>query len=186
MSKKKISLAKVITLGAISVVLSAAMAVGTSFALKYEPVLNTYFQRSDYKATDQEKDACQEVVRQGTVLLKNDDSVLPLGTGEKRLAIFGENSVDFVYGGSGSGAFDTSLAPTLKEALEDSNHGGFTVDSNLWNFYENGAGKDYRKTYPDETGAGSFAVNEVPIDVLKNDTLATSTLVGDDVALVCL
>ncbi|MDD4532742.1 MAG: glycoside hydrolase family 3 N-terminal domain-containing protein, partial [Bacilli bacterium] len=122
----------------------------------------------------------------GTVLLKNDDSVLPLGTGEKRLAIFCENSVDFVYGGSGSGAFDTSLAPTLKEALEDSNHGGFTVDSNLWNFYENGAGKDYRKTYPDETGAGSFAVNEVPIDVLKNDTLATSTLVGDDVALVCL
>ena len=72
---------------------------------------------------------------------------LPLSASGRKVAVFGQNSVDFVYGGAGSGAIDTKTAPTLKTALESSDHGGFTVDAALWNFYENGGGKSYRKSY---------------------------------------
>lgn len=73
--------------------------------------------------------------------------------------MLGQDSVDFVYGGSGSGSVDTSQALNLKKAMEAS---GFEVNETLWDFYDSGAGKDYRKSVPDETGAGEFAVNEVP------------------------
>ena len=42
------------------------------------------------------------------VLLKNEDG-LPLKEGAK-VSFAGTDSVDFVYGGSGSGSVDTSLA----------------------------------------------------------------------------
>jgi beta-glucosidase len=186
MKKSKLSLGNVITLGVVSIISGVTMAVGTSIAMQYETVINTYFTSSDYESTEEEENTCQEVVRQGTVLLKNEDEALPLSTSEKKLALFGENSVDFVYGGSGSGSFDTSTAPTLKFALESVDHGEFEIDSNLWDFYDTGNGKDYRKTYPNESGVGSFAVNEVPLSVLTEDYTATSSISNDDVAIVSI
>ena len=162
MSKKQFPLWAKITLLTTSVVLSTGLGIGTSIAYKYEGLLDTFFSSSDYAATEAEKECAKNIVQEGTVLLQNKDNALPL-VNEKKIAVFGQNSVDFVYGGSGSGSVDTSTAPTLKLALEKE---GFTVDENLWNFYLNGKGKSYRKTYPDETGAGQFSVNEVPSNVI--------------------
>ena len=39
--------------------------------------------------------------------MKNEDKALPLSAEEKKIAVFGQNSVDFVYGGAGSGAVQT-------------------------------------------------------------------------------
>lgn len=182
MSKKKFPLWAKITSISVSTILAVGMGVGTSIAYRYEGLLNTFFSKSDYVATEAEKKCAQEVVKEGSVLLQNKDNALPLKT-EKKLAIFGQNSVDFVYGGSGSGAVDVSTAPTLKTALEKE---GFIVDQNLWDFYSTGKGKSYRKTYPDETGRGAFSVNEVPASVINGDSNALKTIKDDEVAIVTI
>lgn len=97
------------------------------------------------------------------------------------MSLLGEDSVDFVYGGAGSGSVDTSLALNLKEAMEKS---GFKVNEPLWKFYDTGAGKDYRKSVPDETGAGEFSVGEVPADVYTDDVKNTGDVAGKDVVEV--
>jgi beta-glucosidase len=44
----------------------------------------------------------EQIVGEGVVLLKNDNNALPI-TGSKDISVFGKNSVNLVYGGSGSG-----------------------------------------------------------------------------------
>ena len=185
-AKKKMPMWAKITGVAVTGVLSIGLIVGTPIAYQYEGLLNTFFSRSDYNSSEVEKQTCADIVRDGAVLLKNENNALPLSASERKVAVFGQNSVDFVYGGAGSGAIDTKTAPTLKTALESSDHGGFTVDAALWNFYENGGGKSYRKSYPNESGQGSFAVNEVPVSVLRGDSAATSGLSSDDAAIVTI
>ena len=62
---------------------------------------------------------------------------------------------------------------------------GFEVNETLWDFYDSGAGKDYRKSVPDETGAGEFAVNEVPASVYTDD-VKDSFKDCNDAAIVCI
>lgn len=62
---------------------------------------------------------------------------------------------------------------------------GFEVNETLWDFYDSGAGKDYRKSVPDETGAGEFAVNEVPASVYTDD-VKDSFKDYNDAAIVCI
>ena len=90
--------------------------------------------------------------------------------------------MDFVYGGAGSGSVDTSKAANLKQALEKS---GFQVNPALWDFYLTGPGKDYRKSVPDETGKGDFAVNEVPAGVYTQSVKDSFAQYGD-AAIVCI
>ena len=179
--KKKVSLRQAIIFGVVGVVLAVALIVGNIFAIRYENLLTVFFSDSDYTTTDQEKELCEAIEAEGIVLLKNEDNALPLGESEKNLALLGQNSVDFVYGGGGSGSVDTSLAPDLREALESS---GFTVNETLWNFYETGAGKDYRKSFPNAAGDGEFAVNEVPRSAYTDAAL--SSMSDSDVAVVSI
>ncbi len=72
-----------------------------------------------------------ELAREGFVLLKNKDQALPLKKGAK-ISVFGKNSVDLSYGGSGSGGFDTSNSKTLYDSLEAA---GFSVNRTLKDFY---------------------------------------------------
>ena len=72
-----------------------------------------------------------ELAREGFVLLKNKDQALPLEKGAK-ISVFGKNSVDLSYGGSGSGGFDTSNSKTLYDSLEAA---GFSVNRTLKDFY---------------------------------------------------
>ena len=179
--RKPVPLKQVIIFGTIGIVVAIALIVGTAFALKYENLLTVFFSDSDYEATDAEKELCEEIEAEGIVLLKNEDGALPLSADEKKLAVLGQDSVDFVYGGSGSGSVDASLAPTMKQALE---RAGFTVDQTLWDFYDTGAGSSYRKTYPNASGDGEFSVNEVPRSVFTD--AAVSAMDGDDVGIVVI
>lgn len=86
----------------------------------------------------------ERVVDEGMVLLKNNDA-LPLKAGSK-ISVFGKNSVDIAYGGTGSGGGKTEGAPTVKDSLEDA---GFSVNTTLWNFYtNNGASGNGRSENP--------------------------------------
>ena len=104
----------------------------------------------------------KQIVAEGIVLLQNNEDVLPLDASIKRISVFGQDSVDFVYGGTGSGAVNSKTAITLKDALEKA---GYEVNATLWNFYLSGEGSQYRKSYKNVTGDGAFSVNEVPLNV---------------------
>jgi beta-glucosidase len=179
-TKKPISLVKAIVIPAVSLIIAIVLIVGNVFAEMYSGLITTFFSSSDYQVTDAEKELCEQVAAEGIVLLKNEENALPLGTNEKKVAFLGQDSVDFVYGGAGSGSVDTTSAPTIKQSFE---RAGFTIDETVWNFYVNGAGKDYRKDVPTAQGSGSFFVNEVPAskytDEMKN------SLKSDDV-IVCV
>ncbi|MCR4698995.1 MAG: glycoside hydrolase family 3 C-terminal domain-containing protein [Bacilli bacterium] len=170
-----------IIVSSIGGVLSAVMIAGTIVAYSYQGLLDVTFQSSDYVASVGEKELCKNVAGEGAVLLKNEDEALPLQSNETKLALIGQDSVDFVYGGSGSGSVDTATAPTLKSALEGA---GYTINQTLWDFYDTGAGKDYRKKTPDMSGHGSFEVNEVPQSVYT--TAVKESLKNDDVGVVVI
>ena len=165
-TKKGMTAVKLGIFAGVSAVAIIAMAVGHGYAYNYESLLDVYFTKTGYVANDNEKALCEDVIEEGLVLLKNEDSALPLKSNEMKVALFGQNSVDFVYGGSGSGSIDSSKAPTLKAALEKN---GFEVNQTLWDFYSTGAGSSYRKKMPGSDGHGEFAVNEVPVSVFTSE-----------------
>lgn len=180
-TRKPMTVPKAIVTYVICAVLICAMLVGTYYADVYRDLITVYLSGSGTVTTDKSEDVCRRIEEEGMVLLKNEDAALPLASGAK-ISLFGQDSVDFVYGGAGSGSVDTTLAPNLKEAMEAA---GFTVNETLWDFYESGAGKNYRKSVPDETGAGEFAVNEVPADVYT-DAVKKSFADYNDAAIVCI
>ena len=180
MKTKPFSKTKSIVTYVVCGVLIVALAIGNYYASLYKDLITVYTSGSDVVTTDESAKVCQTIEEEGMVLLKNEDG-LPLKEGAK-VSLLGQDSVDFVYGGSGSGSVDTSQALNLKKAMEAS---GFEVNETLWDFYDSGAGKDYRKSVPDETGAGEFAVNEVPASVYTDD-VKDSFKDYNDAAIVCI
>ena len=119
---------------------------------------------SAQQVTEGEK-VVENIVANGSVLLLNNDSSLPLKEGA-RITLASINSANFVYGGTGSGGMNTSDAKSLKDALEAD---GFSVNPTMWSFYTEGAGKEYGRVLAGGSlnnyifdNAG-FKVNEVPI-----------------------
>ena len=74
----------------------------------------------------------ERICEEGFVLLKNEGGALPLAGGAK-VSVFGKNSVDLVYGGTGSGGGNFRNAPTIFDSLEEA---GFEVNPELRAFYE--------------------------------------------------
>lgn len=151
---------------------------------KVEGGTGEIYYKSDYEDESQlvtaEEELCQEIEEEGIVLLRNENNALPLKEGSK-ISVFGQNSVDMVYGGVGAGSVDASKAPTLKEALE---YSGFDVNPILWEFYDTGAASSYRKILPDVTGQGSYEVNEVPQEIYTDDVKDSYHLYNDAAIIV--
>lgn len=102
----------------------------------------------------------ERIAEEGFVLLKNENA-LPLSQGEKRVSVFGKNSVNLVYGGSGSGAGRTAGAATVYDSLEAA---GFTYNPVLKEFYEdNGRSGAGRSANPSiESGVDVLETGETP------------------------
>lgn len=117
---------------------------------------------SDCSDKEEMKAHLQEVGKQieaeGAVLLEN-NGTLPLKEAS-RITVLGQDSVDPVYGGGGAGSVDSSTAVDLYTSLKKA---GFETNDTVQNFYTEGAGSTYRKTFPNAYGDGEFAVNEVPV-----------------------
>jgi len=76
----------------------------------------------------------KEICEEGMVLLKNEDQALPLRQGSK-VSVFGKNSVNPVYGGSGSASPTTG---SVKKRIFDSlDAEGIEYNPVLKEFYEN-------------------------------------------------
>lgn len=84
----------------------------------------------------QKLDIIEQVTDEGTVLLKNEKSALPLEAGA-RVTLFGKASYNSVYGGSSGNAAignlgNQNINKTFRYGLEEA---GFAVNDEMWNFY---------------------------------------------------
>lgn len=93
----------------------------------------------------------EELCEEGFVLLRNENNALPLGD-SPRVSVFGKNSVNLVYGGSGSGGGDNSGAKTIYDSLTDA---GIEYNRTLKDFYEdNSKSGDPREDNPSDLDSG--------------------------------
>ena len=111
-------------------VLFAVTMIGGPIANNYASIINmvlgvesgktvgeegeTHFEADFTSSKEQQESAeaiCESVEANGAVLMLNRENALPLAQGSK-VTLVSQNSVDFVYGGSGSGGMDTSAAMT--------------------------------------------------------------------------
>lgn len=185
----------------IAAALSIATTIGNVYANKYAGLISVYFNQPTSKvvsaedettehykaefASDADREAAgaelgADIVREGATLLMNEGDTLPLASGAK-ISVFGQTSVNPVYGGGGAGSIDTSNAVTLLDGIESA---GFDVNPTLVDFYENGAGKDYRRTSMDAYGQGEFAVNEVPASKYDAKVKESFSKYGDAAVVV--
>lgn len=88
---------------------------------------------SDEELRVAQEQLVREIVDEGAVLLKNNDT-LPLSSSAK-ITLFGQSSVHWANGAVGSAAMaETSSGLDLKGALEQSK---FAVNETVWNYYKN-------------------------------------------------
>lgn len=193
MSKKKS-----IPILVVTAILVIALVIGNLAALKYAPIITTYLGHKSYtvKNTGASNEDTEYFKRsfsseaerltgdsaaaimsasEGFVLLRNEGGALPLSS-NPRVTLFGVNSRDILYGGGGSGAVDTSTAPTLKSALENS---GFEVNPTMWDFYTTGPAKDIHMDVADMSGTGRYVIHEAHPDLITATQSNTFSDYGD-------
>ena len=126
-----------------------------------------------------------QLAEEGFVLLKNEESALPLEKGAK-VSVFGKNSVNLSYGGSGSGGFDTENSKNLYDSLEEA---GFSTNKTLKDFYENdkesGAARAANSSDLDSGDNQKIAVAETPQDKYT-DAVKKSYEEYNDAAIVVI
>lgn len=118
----------------------------------------------------------QEIAEEGSVLLKNDDNLLPLED-NNRLNVFGWSSTNPCYGGVGSGALSDSYpVVSLEEGLTNA---GLELNEEISNFY-----REYRSERPEVTMfEQDWTLPEPPVDTYS-DTLLEQAKEYSDVAMV--
>ena len=150
-AKRPLPLAASVAMYAIAIILAAATAIGNVYANKYSDLISVYFNQptskvvsasnettehftSDYASDDEREQALADmgttILREGVTLLKNENGTLPLEATSK-ISVFGQDSVDSVYGGGGAGSIDTSKAQSLMDAFEQD---GFDVNTPMTEF----------------------------------------------------
>lgn len=106
-------------------------------------ILNlNYAKINDVKESTYKKnqDLTETIANEGTVLLKNEDQMLPLQAKGQKLNVFGWGATNPVYGGTGSGNVDTSNAVDIEKSLKNAD---FELNESLLDFY-----RDYREDRP--------------------------------------
>ena len=84
------------------------------------------------KSIDEAQALCTEIAEEGIVLLKNEESALPLAEGTK-VNVFGWSSTNPIYGGTGSGAL--SAAYETIDFLTGLKDAGIEYNQDLVDFY---------------------------------------------------
>ena len=114
----------------------------------------------------------QELAAEGIVLLENKDGTLPLENSAK-VNLFGYATVSPLYGGTGSGASDTSSNVDLVQGLTNA---GLEVNQELVDFYKNSGVK--RGEQAGFTGS-NFTPAEVPASKYGDSLLANAKSFSD-------
>ena len=127
----------------------------------------------------------RRLAEEGFGLLKNQENALPLNK-DAKISVFGKNSVNLSYGGSGSGGFDTSGNRDLYASLEDA---GFQTNPTLKEFYNNnsasGAARAANSSDLDSGGNQMISTAETP-QSKYTDKVKASYESYNDAALVVI
>ena len=107
----------------------------------------------------------EEICEEGFVLLKNTDNALPLKDNEKSVSVFGKNTVDLVYSGSGSAGGEKN--DKIKSIYDSLTAAGIKYNPDLKSFYENnsksGTGRPANPSIEQvENGDADFQTGETP------------------------
>lgn len=127
----------------------------------------------DVSLWDADVEASYRVQREGTTILWNKESGLPLKSGNK-VSLLSRSSANWVYSGTGSAKANTSGASNMQKALQNA---GLSVNPILWNFYTKGAGSGFDAHVRDK-------VNEVPWSRYTSDITNSFSQYGDAAILV--
>lgn len=109
----------------------------------------------------------EEIVGEGIILLKNQSKSLPLAE-KAKISVFGKNSVNLVYGGSGSAGSNAQGATLLEDALTAAN---FDVNKTLTSFYKDNARSGSGRPASPAMGTvlAGFATGETPVSSYTDD-----------------
>lgn len=118
------------------------------------------------EAMEKSRQVTQQICEEGIVLLKNNNQALPL-TGTTPIALMGRDAVDPIYGGSGSGAVDTSTCIDLRSGLENA---GLTISKDPYNAFKRSSFSSYprAKTAMDDYDSSLFFSGELPLSAYQN------------------
>ena len=104
-----------------------------------------------------------DVLKEGSVLLKNNNDALPLDKGSK-VSLVGVTSYDPVYGGTGSGTISAADAIDFTKSLENA---GLEVNPTLTKNYTSEDWAQYKRGNDQNFGATVLKINEAPWDVVN-------------------
>ncbi len=173
--------------GTLIAIILIALIIGNYFAQKYKTIITQSLRHptseivnfdetgaSDYFTSDydseealyaHEKEISEQVEAEGIVLMQNNDNALPLAQGAK-VSLFSLSSVNFKYGGAGSGAIDETKVISLKDAFEQE---GYAVNPTLWDMYKASKEKYEAKTeeYTDAVMSSLKEYNDAAIVVIS-------------------
>jgi beta-glucosidase len=117
------------------------------------------------------REISKKAAKEGMVLLKNNEDLLPLKKGSK-IALFGKGTFDYVKGGGGSGDVTVEYVINLYEGLKALN-GHVSIFEDLADYYR----ENVRKQYAGGAVPGMTVEPPVPEDLLKRARQYTDTAV---------
>jgi len=136
----------------------------------YQPVLPLGKDGKRVTACEEHIALSKEAAREGMVLLKNEQNVLPLSKGS-RVALFGRASLDYVKGGGGSGDVTVAYTTNLYEGL--TRLGETEIYEELVKFYR----RELEKQYEEGAVPGMTVEPELPEELLNGAGRYTDTAV---------
>lgn len=145
---------------------------------------DTEYYKSDYEKLSDLIDAgrskAEQVMEEGTVLLKNENHALPLKKGQK-LSLFGVTAYDTVFGGTGSGTIDAGEALNFADSLRNA---GFSLNPVLEEQYGSDAWGQYKRSKEGEYGQTTLLINEAPWQVVEEAAGSSISEYGDAAVFV--
>lgn len=113
----------------------------------------------------------KEAAKEGMVLLKNENNVLPLSAGSK-VALFGKGTFDYVKGGGGSGDVTIAYTRNLYEGLSLQKD-KISIFEELCDYYR----KDIEEQYKNGNVPGMTIEPDVPNELLQKAKAYTDTAI---------
>lgn len=140
-------------------------------------ILNNQVSVSEETAA-KSKDVIEDVGDEGMVLLKNEDSMLPL-EGDSNINVFGWASTNPIFGGTGSGSSSNADAVGIIESLQNA---GFHTNEELTQLY-----RDYQETrlLPGPGVSGTdWTLSEPTIDYYTDEVMEQAKDFSDTALIV--